>query len=84
MIIQLLISIVQGILDIVLGWTQAIVLPFGIEDHIVTGTGYVRFVATLFPPLSLFIEAFLWIVVWKITLRLARIIPWLGKAFETW
>lgn len=82
MLIQMLIGALISLLVVVFGWLPVVTsLPFGIDSFIVTGVGYVNFISTIFPPLGILYTAFLWVIGWKITLLVIRMIPVIRHMF---
>lgn len=57
------------------------VLPFGIDSILVQGVGYVHYVASIFPPIQSILSGFLYVVGFKIVLKVIRLIPWFGRVF---
>lgn len=54
-------------------------LPFGIDTILVTGFANFLYVADLIPPLMLMYQAFIWVMLWKIALKLFTLLPWVGR-----
>lgn len=50
-------------------------LPFGIDVILLSGVGYVRFIATVFPPLGSLLTAFLIYLGVIVTLKVVAMIP---------
>lgn len=54
-------------------------LPFGIDTILVTGFSNFLFVADAIPPLMTMYNAFLWVIAWKIGLRMFKLIPFIHR-----
>jgi hypothetical protein len=83
MLFTLILQAITGILD----WYVKLipttnVLPFGIDDYLITGMGYIRFITVFFPPLGTLITAFLVYLGFILSLRLAKIIPIIGRIIK--
>jgi len=78
MIIQLLLSIVVNVLNILTAWLPTVdVLPLGMDTIVSTAFGYFKTFSSLFPPLLIVWTAFLWYMTFRIillSLKLLRII----------
>lgn len=74
MLIQLLISVVLAILTLLFGWLpKATVLPYGIDEHLQTGVGYVKGLTTYFPFLATITTAVLIYIGWRLLLLVANV-----------
>lgn len=89
MIILALIQLIFAVPIIILGAFSILVvgsstvttLPFGIDSILVQGVGYIKFLATVFPPIDSVLNGFLYIIGFKILMKLVRLIPWFGRIF---
>lgn len=57
-------------------------LPFGLDALLSSGVSNFLYVAALIPPLATLYNAFLWVVGFKIGLRLFLMIPIVGRMFK--
>jgi hypothetical protein len=57
-------------------------LPFGLDSLLSNGFSYFFYVVTVVPPLETLYNAFLWVVGFKITMRLLLMIPLVGRMFR--
>lgn len=89
MIILALIQLIFAVPIIILGAFSTLVvgsstvttLPFGIDSILVQGVGYIKFLATVFPPIDSVLNGFLYIIGFKVLMKLVRLIPWFGRIF---
>jgi len=76
MIVYLLLSMVVALLN---GATWILptvtTLPFGIDPILSTGMGYIVFIISVFPPLGLLLNGFLFYYGFKLTLKFIAMIP---------
>lgn len=76
MIIQLLIialvSMVNALTSVFPLVTQ---IPFGIDDILTTGMGYIVFISGVIPPLGIMLNGFLFYYTFKLSLKLVAMIP---------
>lgn len=56
-------------------------LPFGLDTILADGFGWFFYVAEVIPPLGSMYEAFIWVIGFKITMRLLLMIPFVGRMF---
>lgn len=76
MLIQLLLGIPLSVLNALASFLPKVfVLPFGIDSVLVQGMGYVHFLAGLIPPIGLMLDAFLFVIGFKLSLKLFAMIP---------
>lgn len=54
-------------------------LPFGIDVYLITGISNFLYVANQIPPLFAMYTAFMWVLAWKLSLRLFKMIPVVGR-----
>jgi len=54
---------------------NANVLPFGIDAILVQGMGYIYFLVGIIPPLELMLQAFIYVIMWKLALKLIAMLP---------
>jgi len=57
-------------------------LPFGGDVYLTQAVAYAKFIFVMFPPLLILWEAFLWVIGFKIGLKLFLMIPWVGRMFR--
>lgn len=50
-------------------------LPFGIDAILVQGMGYIWFIVSVFPPLGIIIDGLLFVLTFKLALKLVAMIP---------
>jgi len=55
------------------------VLPFGIDAYLVQGIGYLRFIIAVFPPMGAIYNAFLFVLTFKLGLKLFAMIPLVSR-----
>lgn len=55
------------------------VLPFNIDVYLQQGINYLYFIVVIIPPLATMYSAFLWLLGWKISLRIFKMIPFIGR-----
>jgi len=76
--IFLVLSVLEIIPTIIISVNPALSvdkLPFGIDDVMVQGMGYVHFLSTLFPPIGVMLSAVLFVIGFKIFLKIIAMIP---------
>ena len=56
-------------------------LPWGLDSMLVSGVGYIHYLANIIPPLGILLTAFSEFMVFYIAMRFIRLIPWVGKLF---
>lgn len=78
-LLQVPLLILSGILYIV---PKVDTLPFGVDVHLVNGFGYIQFIMTFIPPIGLMVEAFLFVIGFKIALKLVMMVPFIGRMFR--
>lgn len=54
-------------------------LPFGIDSYLSDGIGYLNYLELIFPPIASFMAAFLWVVSFKLGLKVFAMIPIVNK-----
>lgn len=75
MIIQLLLNSTIGLLNAITSTFGVVTaLPF-VDEYLVTGMGYINFLSTVFPPIGLMLQVFLWYILFKLSLKLIAMIP---------
>jgi len=75
MITALIIGTFAALFQIIFGWLpQAGALPFGIEGYLSQGMGYLNFLFTIIPPLSIIYAGFIWLLGWKALLMILRLL----------
>jgi len=79
MLLQIPLLILSGLLYIV---PKVDVLPFGVDVHLVNGFGYLYFIMTFIPPIALMLEAFLWVLGFKIAMKFVLMFPFIGRMFR--
>lgn len=57
-------------------------LPFGGDVYLTQAVGYAKFVFVMFPPLTLLWEAFIWVIGFKIGMKLFLMLPFVGRLFR--
>jgi len=76
MLLNFLITAFISILHALTFWVPSVTsLPFGIDDVLVQGFGYAWYLAIYFPPIALGIDFLIWLLKWKIGLKLFSMIP---------
>jgi len=82
MIILSLLEILKLVLSVFTVWFQPVTeLPFGIDTYVVNGFEGVRAIAEFFPPLGYVIQAFAIYVLFLLSLKIFKMIPFVGKMF---
>lgn len=80
MLIQLLLSIPVTILEGLASFLPTVTaFPFGIDAILVSGVGYYNYLSVQVPFFPLLMSAFMFIIWWKIGLRIFSIIPIIGR-----
>lgn len=83
MLIYLILQIPLMFLNVVTSIFPSVdTLPLGLDALLVSGFGYFLYVATLIPPLMSLYNAFIWVVSFKIGLRIFLMIPIVGRMFR--
>jgi len=54
---------------------QATVLPFGIDELLVQGFGYIFFIFTVIPTLEIFWKALVFVLIWKLSIKFIGMLP---------
>lgn len=76
MILTIILNTLATIFENILNFLpNATILPFGSDEILVTGMGYIRFITTFFPPLATLITAFLIYIAFILALKIFRMIP---------
>jgi len=57
-------------------------LPFGIDPILDDGFGWFLYLTTVFPPLLVMYQAFIWVLGFKLTIKILPILPFVGKIFR--
>lgn len=57
-------------------------LPWGVDNILVTGVSGYKMLAQYFPPFTVVLDAFLIYIGFKLAVRLLRMIPMVGRAFD--
>lgn len=83
MLIYFLLQIPIMIINVFTAWIPKIsTLPFGLDEILTQGFGYLQFIILLIPPIGAMYTAFLWVVGFKISMRLVLMIPIVGRMFR--
>jgi hypothetical protein len=76
MLIHILIQTSLAIIRVVTFWLpDASFLPFGIDAVLVSGFGYVHYLALIFPPITIALAFMYWLIWWKLGIKLLSLIP---------
>jgi hypothetical protein len=57
-------------------------LPWGLDDLVVSGIGYVHFLANVLPPLGILLQGFMYFMYFKLTMMFLKMIPIIGRLFR--
>jgi len=87
MLLEILMSVAIGFIQMALFWLPEITsinvdilaFEFPIDDYLVTGMGYFAYLLNLVPPLETIYHGFLFILYWKSTLLIVRVLPFVGR-----
>jgi len=83
MILLLILNTLYSVIAIILFWLpSADRLPFGIDSILVQGSGYLHFLAGLFPPIEAVLNGVLFILGYKLIMVIVRVIPLIGRMFR--
>lgn len=83
MITQTLFSAIFGLFGFLLSsLPQVTTLPWGIDSILVGAMGTFRALMALFPPLQVVFTAFMFYIGFRLLLKLLKMIPMFGKAFD--
>lgn len=64
---------------LVLVFPTVTALPFGIDSVLQSGINYLYFIVLIIPPLGAMYSAFLWVLGWKLGLKLFKMLPFVGR-----
>lgn len=80
MILQFLMAVPIVILNGLTQWLPSVtVLPMGIDSYLVQGMGYLQFLISVFPPMGAIYNAFLFVLSFKLGIKLLAMIPFVNK-----
>lgn len=73
MIVQLLLTILLGLFDIVFSWLPSVqTLPFGIDDPLSLVFGWVAYIQTVLWPLNVIIDVLLLYISWRVLIMVYK------------
>lgn len=73
MILNFILQWIVNILSFIVSWLPTVTeLPYGSDSVLLTGIQRFNYVKTVIPPFDTLFDAFMWIMVWKITLYVLR------------
>lgn len=58
------------------------ILPFGIDSILVQASGYLHFIASLFPPLAYLLQAFIYYLTFLLLFKLFMLISFVSRMFR--
>lgn len=83
MLIYFLIQIPLMILGALLFYFPKVTeLPFGLDPLLTTGFSNFFYIINIIPPLALMWEAFVWVMAFKISIKIMLMIPIVGRMFN--
>lgn len=87
MILEIVFWLLMEIMSLFTFWLPnsgdvPLLLPWGIDNILVSGVGGYRMLMTVFPPFGTILSAFLIYFGFKIVIRLLRMIPIIGKTID--
>lgn len=82
MLILWLLSIPVMLLNVLTSFIPVVTeLPFGLDSTLSNGFGWFMFLTAIIPPLGLMYQAFLWVLGFKLSMKILLMIPFVGKMF---
>lgn len=82
MLIYYLLQFPVIMLNALTSWLPTVeTLPLGLDAILTNGFNYFFFLTNLIPPLGIIWEGFFWVITFKVTMRLFRLIPFVGRMF---
>jgi len=83
MLIYFLLQLPLIFVNALTSWIPRVdVLPFGLDTILNSGFSWFAYIVTVIPPLASMYEAFLWVIGFKITMKLILMIPVVGRMFK--
>jgi len=83
MLIYFLIQLPVIFINALTSWFPHVeTLPMGLDAILTDGFNYFFFLTALIPPLAILWEGFFWVITFKITMRLLRLVPFIGRMFN--
>jgi len=83
MLIYFLLQLPLFIIGAMLIWVPRVeTLPFGLDEILTAGFSYFAYIITVIPPLETMYNAFLWVIGFKLVMKLILMIPVVGKMFQ--
>lgn len=78
-LLQLPVSFLSVLVSIFPTITQ---LPWGLDDIVVSGIGYIHYMALILPPIGILLQGFMYFIYFKITMMFLKMIPIIGNLFR--